>query len=202
MRLLRIELPGYTLVNYVSLTYDQKVAVLAMRNDDRVRVRMDNPDPIVLDAHLAFIEKLRAKDKDYLAIFNDGELIGSVNFEYDGDTAERGVFISPDHGHSGHAARVLAMLNGVMHRYAGINTIIARVKADNLPSIKLQGRLGGSMSGSDGTHLHFKYDIANNNDNMLNIKVITGGGKSSLNLTFPHHRFTVGSHLTQHLMAC
>lgn len=74
-------LEEYLLIDFVDLNMDEKMMVLAWRNDSSIRVWMNNQEEIALEKHLLFIDSLRDDDtKRYFLVREGNRYIGVVDF--------------------------------------------------------------------------------------------------------------------------
>jgi len=93
-------LGAYRYVSYTHLTEAEKTAILTWRNHPSTRQWMFNPDPIPLDDHLAFIERLKTlTDRHYWMVKKDGQPMGGINLihlDAAQSSAEIGYFLAPD----------------------------------------------------------------------------------------------------------
>ena len=77
---------SYQIVNYTDCSVEQQREILALRNDDRVRFRMVNPELISEESHFKFIDRLKNDvNRLYFAIYKNGMLVGTYNLTNEGD---------------------------------------------------------------------------------------------------------------------
>jgi RimJ/RimL family protein N-acetyltransferase len=128
---------GLMFVDYRDLSVEQSEIVWEIRNRDEIRCWMDNPEPFSLEAHFSFIDNLKISiNKLYWAIFQNNDIVGSINIEFDesGEEIERGVFISPDYmGQS--FGNLIEEASVTFFKKMGIKKIRARVIKENIKSI-------------------------------------------------------------------
>ncbi len=68
------------LINFTSLSGEQKLMVLKWRNDERIAKFMKNKS-VGKEEHFAFLERLKSiQDKIYFLVKDEGEFIGVVSF--------------------------------------------------------------------------------------------------------------------------
>lgn len=146
----------YEVINYVDCTHEQQLEILRLRNLDAIRKWMVNPEIISEESHFRFIEKLKGNDKRlYFAIFRDGLLVGTYNLTKEDDSVwERGIFANPEtrgKGETEHWERqILASLPA-----KGIKTISAKVKLENMRSVKYHEKLGFQKQTRDNEYVYY-----------------------------------------------
>lgn len=97
---------GYTFINFVCLTDEEKQMVLDWRNHEKVRCMMLNKDVISLENHLAFIENLNTRDDCYYWLVKDPTgcnvgVLDVIHVDYEEDQGEIGFYIDPDQSGKG-----------------------------------------------------------------------------------------------------
>lgn len=142
----------YRLVNYVDAAPEQQEAILALRNRDDIRCRMVNQEEIPLEDHLRFVESLKGRgDRLYYAVYKrcpvepgmtESQLVGTYNLTREEDGVwERGIIAAPETQGKGETAvwerQILATLP-----QRGIRTLTAKVKEDNLRSVRYHEKMG------------------------------------------------------------
>lgn len=132
----------YRLVNYVDATPEQQEAILALRNRDDIRCHMVHPELIPMENHLRFVESLRGReDRLYYAVYKGDTLTGTYNLTREGDAWDRGIIAAPETQGTGETAvwerQILATLP-----QRGIHSLTAKVKEDNLCSIRYHEKMG------------------------------------------------------------
>ena len=146
----------YDVINYVDCTREQQLEILRLRNLNAIRKWMVNPDVIPEENHFRFIEKLkRNSERLYFAIYRDGLLVGTYNLtKEEGDVWERGIFANPETQGKGETAvwerQILTLLPA-----KGIKTISAKVKLDNIRSIKYHEKLGYQEQTRDNEYIYY-----------------------------------------------
>lgn len=89
----------YDVLPYQLVSEADVSAILAMRNHPDIRKWMYQSEPIGLDEHKAFIEALKErKDRCFLLVKLEGEIIGTINFTQINDevgSAEFGIYVNP-----------------------------------------------------------------------------------------------------------
>lgn len=144
------------MINYVDCTHEQQLEILRLRNLDAIRKWMVNPEIISEESHFRFIEKLKGNDERlYFAIFRDGLLVGTYNLtKEEGDVWERGIFANPKT--QGKGETVIwerQILDSLPEK--GIKIISAKVKHDNIRSIKYHEKLGYQEQTRDNEYIYY-----------------------------------------------
>ncbi|MBP1539306.1 MAG: GNAT family N-acetyltransferase [Prevotella sp.] len=146
----------YKVINYVDCTREQQMEILRLRNLDAIRKWMVNPNVIPEDSHFRFIEKLKGNsERLYFAIYRDGLLVGTYNLtKEDNNVWERGIFANPETQGKGETElwerQILASLPAM-----GIKNISAKVKLDNMRSIKYHEKLGYMEQTRDNEFIYY-----------------------------------------------
>ena len=150
----------YQVVNYMDCTMEQQREILALRNDDRVRFWMVNPELISEENHFKFIERLRGdSNRLYFAIYKNGVLMGTYNLTNEGDGIwERGIRANPFTQGTGQTELWERQILGGLSNY-DIKAVSAKVKHDNLRSIKYHEKLGYQEQRRDGDYLYYLLDL-------------------------------------------
>jgi len=146
----------YKVINYVDCTCEQQLEILRLRNLDTIRKWMVNPEIISEENHFKFIEKLKGNcDRLYFAIYREGLLVGTYNLTKESDGVwERGIFANPETQGKGETAdwehQILESLPA-----KGIKSISAKVKLDNIRSIKYHEKLGYQEKTRDNEYVYY-----------------------------------------------
>lgn len=138
--------------------------ILNLRNLESIRMWMTNPEIISEESHFNFVEKLKDnKDRLYFAIFDDGVLVGTYNLTRNEDGSwERGLFANPITQGKGETKRwELNLLSGLP--LYGIEVVTAKVKLDNVRSIRYHEKVGYKETFRDNEYIYY----------VLNINMIT-----------------------------
>ena len=145
-------------VNYVDMTEVESKAVWEVRNQLEIRKVMTNPEPFSFESHTAFVERLeKDPNKLFLAYFYGEELVGTINFVEIGidSSAERGLFVNPNcQGHG--MAQVLEKLSEREARNRGVRYLVAKVKKDNMSSLKFHLKAGYELMNTDNEYSYYK----------------------------------------------
>ena len=145
----------YEVINYVDCTKEQNHDILALRNRDDVRSWMVNPEVIPEESHFKFVESLKENhNRLYYAIYKNGVLVGTYNLTNEGDgIGERGIIANPSTQGTGQTEiwerQILSSLP------SKIKAVSAKVKQDNLRSIKYHKKLGYKEQSSDNGYIYF-----------------------------------------------
>ena len=147
---------SYQIVNYTDCSVEQQREILALRNDDRVRIWMVNPELISEESHFKFVESLKGNsNRLYFAIFKNGILMGTYNLTYESEGVwERGIIANPTVQGTGQTERWERQILHDLPKY-GIKAVTAKVKLDNLRSIKYHEKLGYQKHGKDNDYLYY-----------------------------------------------
>ena len=133
---------AYEVVNYTECSPAQLEEILMLRNRDEIRCRMVNPEPISLESHLAFVQRLKGNpDRLYYAVYKRGTLVGTYNLSREEDGIwERGIIAVPATQGKGETVRwerqIIASLP------AHVKALSAKVKEDNVPSLRYHAKMG------------------------------------------------------------
>lgn len=146
----------FEFVNYTDCSREQLLEILELRNLDSIRKWMVNPGVISREDHFRFVESLRTNpDRLYFAVYKDSELVGTYNLTNEGGGVwERGIFANPafqGRGLTGKWER--QMISGLSGR--GIEALSAKVREDNLRSVRYHLRLGFEEVSRDGEYIHY-----------------------------------------------
>lgn len=143
----------YEVINYVDCTKEQNLDILALRNRDDVRSWMVNPEVIPEENHFKFVESLKSNpNRLYYAIYKNGVLVGTYNLTNEGDGVwERGIIANPTTQGTGQTEKwerqILCSLP------SEIKAVSAKVKQDNLRSIKYHEKLGYKEQSRDNEYI-------------------------------------------------
>ena len=146
---------AYQVLDYTECTPEQSLEVLALRNRDDIRCRMVNPGLISPESHRAFVERLKGDaDRRYFAVYRDGQLVGTYNLSREEDGVwERGIVATPATQGRGETQRwerqIIASLP------AEVKALSAKVKRDNLPSLRYHEKMGFREQSRDGEYIYF-----------------------------------------------
>ncbi len=149
----------YKVVNYVDCTTEQHREILALRNLEDIRKWMVNPEVIAEENHFRFVESLRGNENRlYLAIYKDGKLLGTYNLTNEGEGLwERGIIANPETQGKGETEQWERQIINELPK-CGIMALCAKVKIDNLRSIRYHEKLGYQEQSRDN---EYKYYILN-----------------------------------------
>ncbi len=150
----------YEVVDYTDCTLAQHREILALRNQDGVRQWMVHPELIAEDAHLSFVKSLQGnKDRLYYAVYKNGELMGTYNLSNEGNGIwERGIIAAPATQGKGETERwERQLLTSLPQR--GIKTLTAKVKHENLRSLRYHQKLGFVETHRDNDNIYFKKEL-------------------------------------------
>ena len=145
----------YEVINYVDCTKEQNLDILALRNRDDVRSWMVNPEVIPEENHFKFVESLKGNpNRLYYAIYKNDVLVGTYNLTNEGDGVwERGILANPSTQGTGQTEKwERQMLSSLP---SDIKAVSAKVKQDNLRSIKYHEKLGYKEQSRDNEYIYY-----------------------------------------------
>lgn len=150
----------YDIVNYTDCTREQHIEILNLRNLDDVRVWMVNPEVISEETHFRFVESLKGNlNRLYFAVYRDGILVGTYNLTKEAEGIwERGIIANPSTQGSGQTEKWERQILSGLSRY-NIKTVSAKVKQDNLRSIKYHEKLGYKEQKRDNEYIYYKMEL-------------------------------------------
>lgn len=145
----------YEVINYVDCTREQNLDILALRNRDDVRVWMVNPEVISEESHFRFVERLKENtNRLYFAVYKSGGLIGTYNLTEEGDGIwERGIIANPSSQGSGQTEKWERQILSSLP--SEIKAVSAKVKQDNLRSVKYHEKLGYIEQNRDNEYIYY-----------------------------------------------
>ena len=145
----------YQVINYVDCTKEQNLDILALRNRDDVRSWMVNPEVIPEENHFKFVESLKGNpDRLYYAIYKNGVLMGTYNLTNEGDGVwERGIIANPSTQGTGQTEKWERQILSSLP--SEIKAVSAKVKQDNLRSIKYHEKLGYIEQSRDNEYIYY-----------------------------------------------
>ena len=145
----------YEVINYVDCTREQNLDILALRNRDDVRSWMVNPEVISEENHFKFVESLKGNpDRLYYAIYKNGMLVGTYNLTNEGDGVwERGIIANPSTQGTGQTEKWERQILSSLP--LDIKAVSAKVKQDNLRSIKYHEKLGYKEQSRDNEYIYY-----------------------------------------------
>jgi UDP-4-amino-4,6-dideoxy-N-acetyl-beta-L-altrosamine N-acetyltransferase len=138
---------------YTTLTLDQKLIVLAYRNQFSIRKNMHDSTIINEEAHLKWIETLKKdRSKQYYAVIVDSEVIGSayIKNKDSKNKASWGFFLGEKPMRAMGSVMLYQFIEKVI-RNQSIKMITAEILVDNKRSIQLHKRFGFVDSINNGT---------------------------------------------------
>ena len=145
----------YEVINYVDCTKEQNLDILALRNRDDVRSWMVNPEVIPEDNHFKFLESLKGNsNRLYYAIYKNGVLVGTYNLTNEGNGLwERGIIANPSTQGTGQTEKWERQILSSLP--SEIKAVSAKVKQDNLRSIKYHEKLGYKEQSRDNEYIYY-----------------------------------------------
>ena len=145
----------YEVINYVDCTREQNLDILALRNRDDVRSWMVNPEVIPEENHFKFVESLKGNpNRIYYAIYKNGMLVGTYNLTNEGEGIwERGIIANPSTQGTGQTEKWERQILSSLP--SEIKAVSAKVKQDNLRSIKYHDKLGYKEQTRDNEYIFY-----------------------------------------------
>lgn len=152
----------YEVINYVDCTKEQNRDILALRNRDDVRSWMVNPEVIPEENHFKFVESLKGNpNRLYYAIYKNGVLMGTYNLINEGDGVwERGIIANPSTQGTGQTEKWERQILSSLP--LEIKAVSAKVKQDNLRSIKYHEKLGYKEECRDYEYIYYVLRLRTN----------------------------------------
>lgn len=131
------------------------------RNMPEIRLNMSNPDPIRLEDHLMFVDKLTVTpNKHYYSVLWGGVFIGSVNVQFiDNETVERGIYLDPKFWGKGLSKLISKEFYDYLHNKRNVLKVRTRVFKSNKPSNALAISIGAKMVSSDDKYNYYEFDL-------------------------------------------
>ena len=145
----------YEVINYVDCTKEQNLDILALRNRDDVRSWMVNPEMITEENHFKYVDSLKSNpNRLYYAIYKNGMLVGTYNLTNEGDGVwERGIIANPYTQGTGQTEKWERQILSSLP--SEIKAVSAKVKQDNLRSIKYHEKLGYKEQSRDNEYIYY-----------------------------------------------
>ena len=145
----------YEIINYVDCSKEQNLDILALRNNNDVRLWMVNPDVISEENHFRFVEGLKCSpDRLYYAIYKNGVLVGTYNLTNEGDGVwERGIIANPSTQGTGQTEKWERQILSSMP--TEIKAVSAKVKQNNLRSVKYHEKFGYKEQRRDNEFIYY-----------------------------------------------
>lgn len=143
---------GFRFVNYINLSLEQKLENLKIRNAESIRKWMSGTAPIEEESHLAYIRRLESHNSNfYWAVYQGDILCGGVSLlDYDGTSADEGIFLNPSLCGKGLGTKVSAAAFSHYFTEFGIKRLYSVVHKDNAAAIRMDRKLGFSVGAADG----------------------------------------------------
>ncbi len=148
------------MINYVDCTPDQHREILRLRNLDGIRMWMVNQEPIAEADHFRFVEQLKGNpDRVYLAIYQDGTLVGTLNLTKEAEGVwERGILASPETQGKGSTAQwEQQIIDGLPKEQ--FKMLTAKVKHANQRSLRYHEKMGYVETHRDDENIYFKKEL-------------------------------------------
>lgn len=150
----------YKVINYIDCSIEQHRTILRLRNLDIIRKWMVNQEIISEEDHLNFVNGLRNRtDRKFFAVYKDDVLVGTYNLTQESEGVwERGIIANPKmQGKRETEKWEQQILNSLSKE--GISTVTAKVKHDNLRSIRYHMKMGFRETNRDNEYIYFKLTL-------------------------------------------
>lgn len=122
---------------------DDCLPLLRWRNDPATRAVSRTTEAIGLDAHAPWLERTLAReDRELFIAQTSNGPVGMVRFDADGSAWEVSINLAPETRGRGLARKVLSEAEALFFRCHPGSSVLAYVRADNAPSIRLFDRAG------------------------------------------------------------
>lgn len=146
----------YDIINYVDCTPKQQKEILTLRNLDEVRMWMVNSEVIAEEDHFRFVENLFGNENRlYFAIYKDGTLVGTYNLTKEKEGVwERGIIANPTTQGKGQTTQWERQILNDLPKF-GIRIVTAKVKLDNIRSIRYHKKVGYKETRRDNEYIYF-----------------------------------------------
>ena len=124
-------------------TMDDCLHLLRWRNDPATRAVSRSTEAIGLDSHAPWLERtLERHDRELFITQVKGRPVGMVRFDADGSAWEVSINLAPETRGRGFARKVLSEAEALFFRRHPGSSVMAFVRAENAPSMRLFDRAG------------------------------------------------------------
>lgn len=142
--------------NYINCSEQETRTILYYRNLKDISKWMRNSSIISINQHNSFLEELK-KDENriYFAVFKANEYVASIYLtKIKGGFWERGIYVIPSFQKNGLATQIeIDFISKI--KSLGIDTLIAEVQKNNLPSLRFHEKLGYKPIREDDNYIWF-----------------------------------------------
>lgn len=128
------------------------------RNDPDTRKASFNTEEVVLEKHVEwFNNSLVNKNRSIFIMMNDEkESIGQIRFDREGNGAEIDITIAPEYRNQGYGVQALREGCKMYFNNFDVDHIIAKVKKDNIASLKAFEKAGFKMYKENEDHIELR----------------------------------------------
>ncbi|WP_148091560.1 GNAT family N-acetyltransferase [Tannerella forsythia] len=160
MQIFDFEDDGFCFVNYVNLPISKHYIIWETRNLQEIRKFMENPEPFCFEKHLEFVKLLsRVNDRFYWAVFKGDKFIMSINLHpicWIKDCAEWGIYANPLYAQRGISRKISNIFFKHVKRTTSLNKINAKVKKENINSVRFHKNLDFLLTEQDELFFYFE----------------------------------------------
>lgn len=160
----------FELLDFITLTYEDKVKVMGWRNNPQVRQFMENSDEISLKGHLDFIETLKNRRDKYFLVRENGVDIGVIYFVTKNDNTYFGLYKATCNFTKGVGQALLKLGAYYSITKMGLPDIQLYLKRDNLAALNTYKKFGFIQYLEDSKFIYMRYSITRHKGLMMEYK--------------------------------
>lgn len=136
------------LINFTSLSDEQKLMVLKWRNDERIAKFMKNKS-VGKEEHFTFLERLKSiQDKIYFLVKDESEFIGVISFvDITKESCEFGVYKNPEL--KGVGKKLLDLIKDYAFFTLKVGSLKAKAYNNNEKALSLYENFGFNIYAKD-----------------------------------------------------
>lgn len=137
------------LIDFKKATEEDCLDLFNWRNDPDVRENSFNSEEISFETHKDwFLNSLNSDKRDIFILFEGNEKLGVIRFDVKDDFAEISITVKKEKRGQGYASAALKLLSDYYLNEKPINLIIAKVKSENIASLKSFQKAGYVLKNS------------------------------------------------------